>query len=129
MPKLRAGKLRHRVDIEQRAPLLDTSGQPVVSATGDPEREWAPWASNVPAEIVPISAKEFVAGQGIVGQVTARIVIRWRDGLDPTMRIRHRVGEGTAVTYDIYNIAGLLVDPSTGRDYITIPVTRGVNDG
>ena len=47
--------------------------------------------------------------------------MRYRAGLLPSMRLVHR-GE-------IFNIAGLLPDKASGLEYITIPVSAGVNDG
>jgi len=45
----------------------------------------------------------------------------FRDCLLPSMRLIHR-GE-------ICNIASLLPDKASGLEYITLPVSAGVNDG
>jgi hypothetical protein len=42
------------------------------------------------------------------------------------MRFKHFVGNGV---YELFNIAGILPDPRSGREYLTLPVTRGVNEG
>jgi SPP1 family predicted phage head-tail adaptor len=78
------------------------------------------WDS-VPAAIEPLSAREFIAAQAVQSAVTARITLRYRAGLDASMRIVHN---GT-----IYNIAGVLADPDSGLEYVTIPVSTGVNNG
>lgn len=109
-----AGKLRHRIDIEQRADAQD----PV---TGEMVPAWSVFASAVPAAIEPVSVREFVAGQAVQSEVTTRIVVRYRPGLDPSMRIRH----GSR----IYNPQGFLADVDSGRDYLTIPCSEGVNEG
>ena len=49
------------------------------------------------------------------------MVIRYRTGILPTMRILFR---GKA-----YNIAGALPDKDSGLEYLTIPVSEGVNAG
>jgi len=50
------------------------------------------------------------------------MVIRYRAGVLPTMRILHRG--------DVYNIEGPpLPDPDSGLEYLTILVAKGVNDG
>lgn len=109
---LAAGKLRHRVTIQKQ----------VQSRTpeGDVKIAWVNHAE-VWAEVAPVSVREFIAGQSQQSQVTARIVVRYRDDLDATMRILHR-GR-------IYNPQGWLPDPDSGLEYLTAPCTEGVNDG
>lgn len=106
-------RLRHRIDIDQRKLVEDPMGGSTLA--------WVPFAQSVPAEVAPLSAREFLAASGVHGEVTARITIRWMAGLDPTMRIRH--GD------TVYNIAGVLPDAKSGREHITLPVTAGVNEG
>ena len=84
----------------------------------------------LPAELAPYTPaerarspilREFLAAQANQSQVVARMVIRYRDGLHAAMRIVHR-GK-------VYNPAGFLPDADSGLEYLTIPVTQGVNDG
>jgi SPP1 family predicted phage head-tail adaptor len=113
---LKAGRLRHRVAIQSKANVQD----PV---TGEMVPTWTTvtgWGS-VPAAIEPLSAREFIAAQAVQSAVTARITLRYRAGLDASMRIVHN---GT-----IYNIAGVLADPDSGLEYVTIPCSQGVNNG
>ena len=111
------GKLRHRVTFERYTELLDTAGEVVQDPdTGDILRDWVEVAT-VWAAIEPLSAREFVAQQQIQSAVTARITIRYREGLDASMRIRH--------SGRIYNIQGILADPESGREWITLPVSVG----
>lgn len=118
---MEAGRLRHRIIIDERVTAQDEYGDPVAS--------WVEWAANVPAEIAPVSGKEFLAGQGIVGQITTRITIRWRPGVVPTMRLRHLVEDGSPPLFDIYNVHAVLPDPKSGRSHLTLMCTRGVNEG
>lgn len=116
-----AGELRHRVDLERRE---ITEG-----GTGDPVVTWVSVAKNLPARIKPLSAREFLAGLAVASQVTAVITIRWRDDVDPTMRLkRHIHRRNTPREHELYNIAGILPD-DTGRKWLNLPVTQGVNDG
>ena len=112
---MQGGRLRHRVAIEQRVETPDVNGDLVTS--------WAPVADEVPAEIVPLSARELMAAQATQSEVSARITIRWRSGLKASMRIR-RLDDGR-----VYNIAGIVEDNCSGREWITLPVSQGVNDG
>ncbi|HEL3822504.1 TPA: phage head closure protein [Stenotrophomonas maltophilia] len=109
---LPAGKLRHRVLIQQQVTTRDNDG---VEQTA-----WVDVAT-VWASVEPLSAREFIQSGQTQSAVTARITMRYRDGLSPSMRLVHR-GE-------IFNIAGLLPDKVSGLEYITIPVSAGVNDG
>ncbi|HHA2913483.1 TPA: phage head closure protein [Stenotrophomonas maltophilia] len=109
---LPAGKLRHRVLIQQQVTTRDGDG---VEQTA-----WVDVAT-VWASVEPLSAREFIQSGQTQSAVTARITMRYRDGLSPSMRLAHR-GE-------IFNIAGLLPDKVSGLEYITIPVSSGVNDG
>ncbi|WP_182655590.1 phage head closure protein [Stenotrophomonas lacuserhaii] len=107
-----AGELRHRVLIQQQVTTRDEDGVQTTS--------WVEVAT-VWASVEPLSAREFIQSGQTQAAVTARITIRYREGLLPTMRIVHR-GQ-------VFNIAGLLPDKASGLEYITIPVSAGVNDG
>jgi SPP1 family predicted phage head-tail adaptor len=54
-------------------------------------------------------------------KVVARITIRYRENINATMRVVHK---GKA-----YNIEGVLPDPDSGMEYLTLPVSEGVSDG
>ena len=110
-----AGNLRHRITIQKK---MVTDRHPV---TGTEITEWVPLWESVPAEVVPLSVREFVAAQAVQSKLSARIRIRWRPGVDASMRILH---DGR-----IYNIEGVLPDPDSGRAYLTLPCSEGVNDG
>jgi head-tail adaptor len=53
--------------------------------------------------------------------ISAKITIPWRGDLNPTMRIIHG-------SY-IYDIAGLIPDNDSGREWLTIMVSNGKNSG
>lgn len=111
---LDAGKLRHRVAIERRVNQQDAS-------TGAVTPVWVAVATSVPAEIVPLSVREYLSAAALQSQIVARVVIRYRSGIDATMRIKH----GST----IYNIEGVLADTDSGREYLTLPCSAGVNEG
>ena len=105
-----AGKLRHRVELQEQQIAQDPN-------TGEMLSTWVtiacPWA-----EIVPLSAREFIAASAEQSEVRARIVIRYRQDVNASMRIVYR---GLA-----YNILGVLADPVSGLEYLTLPVSEGV---
>lgn len=110
---MKAGDLRHRVSIQQ-----DQSTQDPVS--GDMTQEWIE-VGKAWAAIEPLSAREFIAAQASQSKVTTRITIRYRAGIDHTMRLVHN-GR-------IYNIEGTLADKDSGLEYLTLPCSEGVNEG
>lgn len=110
---MRAGKLRHRVALQQKMQTQDP-------ATGELLDDWVTFAT-VWASVEPLSAREFIAAQAGQSEITARVVLRYRDGITAEMRLVHQ-GQ-------IYNIHGVLPDPVSGRHYLTLPVSMGVNDG
>lgn len=106
-----AHRLRHRVTIEQRTQSRDEWGGVVDS--------WAT-VTIVPAEVWPLSGREFVAAQAEHAGVTTRITIRYQAGIEPAMRVTH---DGKT-----YNIKAVLPDP-TLRRHITLMCESGVNNG
>lgn len=112
MSNVAAGDLRHRVLIQEQITSRDSDGV-----------EQTVWedVATVWASVEPLSAREFIQSGQTQAAVTARITIRYRAGLVASMRLVHR-GQ-------VFNIAGLLPDKASGLEYITIPVSAGVNDG
>lgn len=118
MRALLAPRLRHRVDIQALDTVEDSETGAVVevwdSILGSSSEE------TLPAEIVPVSGREFIAASQQQAGVTHRITIRWRDDVKPTMRVTH---EGA-----FFNIRAVLPDP-TLRRWLTLMCEQGVNDG
>lgn len=107
-----AGRLRHRVEFQVLGETQDPESGAMVPGWTEAFKAWA--------EIAPLSAREFIPAQAERSKVTARITVRWREGLDASMRIVHN---GT-----IYNIEGVLTDADSGREYVTLPVSTGVRE-
>lgn len=110
---IRAGKLRHQVTLQERKTTRDPDTGDVIVAWADVATVWA--------SVEPLSARDFIAAGVNQSQVTARITIRYRENISADMRILHRT--------KIYNIEGVLADKDSGREYLTLPVSEGVNDG
>lgn len=123
---LDAGKLRHRVRIEQLVDLTDSNGDVVQNTTtGEISREWQTVAT-VWAAIEPLSAREYLQSGAKQSEMSARIKIRYRAGLTADMRFVHVVN---GVDGAIYNPAGILPDLNSLQEYLTIPCGQGVNSG
>lgn len=76
---MRAGSLRHRIDIET---LTNTPDE-----FGGEAGAWSAFASNVPASYEPLTGKEFFAAKQENSQVQARFRIRYQAGIVPAMRV------------------------------------------
>jgi SPP1 family predicted phage head-tail adaptor len=112
---VRAGKMRDTVTVE-----AISVGAP--NAKGNRTEAWVAFATDIPAQIEPLSARELFAAQAAQSEVTTRITIRYLPGLTAAMRIKTADGV-------LYNIAGVVADNKSGREWITLPCTQGVNDG
>ncbi|CAN7677533.1 phage head closure protein [Pseudorhodoferax sp. LjRoot39] len=123
---MEAGTLRHQVRIERLDYLRDETGAVLQDpTTGETARDWVEVAT-VWAAIEPLSAREFIASAKTQAEIVARIVIRYRDGLDASMRLVHvRTGRPEV----IYNPADFLPDKESGLDYLTAPCSRGATEG
>lgn len=113
MSKMIAPRLRHRVTVQEFAVVQD-------SETGAVSEQWTDLYEDVPAEIVPMSGREFVAAAAIQAGVNTRITIRYVDVITASMR----VVRGS----DIYNIRAVLPDPTLAR-HLTLMCEAGVNEG
>jgi len=108
--KMTAPRLRHRVDIKNFTTTQDSN-------TGAVSDSWVDVDTDIPAEIYPLSGREFIAAQSIQAGVTTKITIRWQAGIEPRMRVHH----GS----DIYNIKSVLPDPTLKR-HLTLMCEVGV---
>lgn len=106
---LRAGSLRHRIEIQYPSYAQDQYGAMTP--------EWKIFAT-VWAAIEPVSAREFVSAMAEQAKVDARIVIRHLANLTADMLIVH--GD------QVYDIKGILPDMDSGQKYITMPVSFGI---
>ena len=97
-----AHRLRHRITIERKTAGADAWGQPVET--------WETVAI-APAEVWPLSGREYIAAQAEQAGVTTKITIRYQAGIEPAMRITH---DGRT-----YNIRAVLPDP-TARRHLTL---------
>ena len=97
-----AHRLRHRVTIERKTAGADAWGQPVET--------WETVAI-APAEVWPLSGREYIAAQAEQAGVTTKITVRYQAGIEPAMRITH---DGKT-----YNIRAVLPDP-TARRHLTL---------
>jgi SPP1 family predicted phage head-tail adaptor len=110
---MRAGKLRHRITIQKPGLTQDPISGEMVPGWEEVRKVWA--------DKRPSSAREFKQSAATQSEITGEFQIRYRDGIDASMRILHR-GK-------VYNIEGVLPDDESGLQWLTLPYSEGVNDG
>lgn len=74
------GRLRYSIRIEEPSGNRSTSGQPVET--------WSEFATTR-ADIYSISGREYFEADQVNSETTVKIVIRYLQGLNTKMRIRH----------------------------------------
>lgn len=107
------GRLRHRITL-----LASTSG-PDPDTGIYTEGGWTPVGPDVAAAIEPLSAREFIAAGATQAAVSHRITIRYRTDVTAKMRCVDEDGK-------IYAIQQVLPDKNSGREYLTLVCTQGV---
>lgn len=108
-----AGNLDRRVRIDRRVKGSNSRGEVTYS--------WTPVAT-VWAQKNPLRGREFFAAAQAQSEVTTRWRIRWRKGVDETMRVVEL--DGQKLTYDI---KGIPIE--IGREWIDIMSKAGPTDG
>ena len=111
---MRAGKLRHRVTIEQQV-----AGSPNQFDTGEPDEAWATFAT-VWASVRPLSGRELFLAQQAESRVEAEIEIRWITGVTAGMRV-----SASGVYYNIEAI----INPEARDDRLILRCSTGLNAG
>lgn len=89
---MRAGRLRHRITIQEKTSAQNTYGEHLT---------WTD-VCTVWASIEPLYGQEFMTADREGASVTTRIVMRYRSGIAPSMRVT----EGSH-TWDIQSIINL----------------------
>ncbi len=118
---MKAGTLRHRIEIQAFDSVMDSSGSAVQDqVTGEVIRAWQPMASAW-ASIAPVSGRDFIAAKAAQSSITARITVRYNADILPAMRVIH----GTR----IYKIEAVLPDADSGLEYMTLMCSLGATEG
>jgi SPP1 family predicted phage head-tail adaptor len=113
---LAAGRLRWRIAIEHQVTVQDPDTLELTTS-------WEIFADQVPAEIMALSAREWLAAGARQTEVDNRITIRFLTGVTASMRARD-IDTGA-----IYAIQGVIPDKETGRESMTLPAKLGPTDG
>lgn len=106
---MRAGRLRHKVDIQQ--PIE------VQNAYGEAEVTWQDVVSGVWAGIEPLRGREFWAAKQFNSEIEARVIMRYRSDVTTKMRIKHGDNE--------YYIASM-INPNERNQELQLMCTRSI---
>lgn len=112
---MQAGELTERVRIMRAVPRRTESGAEVQ----DFELWFECWAA-----VEPLSARELYAARQVQSLATARIRIRYRRGLDATMRVEHRREAGSPSIFDSYDIDGPPLETLRRQELTLMAVKR-----
>lgn len=107
---LSAGKLRHRIELQRPEEVQDPN-------TGAVDIVWTKYADRW-AEYVAQSVREFIEASAVQSEVKGRFTVRADEGIKTSMRVIHR---GKA-----FAILGVMPDPDSGLEYMTLAVSEGV---
>lgn len=113
---MRAGRLRHRITLEKNDTTRDEWGGTVAGWVN----AFPQYADGIPADVVPLSGREFMAAGERQGEVQARIEMRYLAGVTDAMRV---VFDG-----QVYAIRAVLPD-RTARRHLNLMVAGGVSSG
>lgn len=114
---LSAGTLNHRIQIQHLDTDTDSDGNVVAlqDSDGNVIESWITFA-DLWANVRPASVREFIAAAAEQSKVTVAVQIRYIAGVKRSMRIRH--------DDRLYNIEGVLPDPYSGREWLTLPCSE-----
>ena len=109
---MQAGKLKHRITIQQRNSGRDAAGQPVLT--------WSDIAQNISASIIHQTGLQVLKAGAEVSIVKSSIRVRYITGITAGMRIVH----GST----IYDIKAVLPDLEK-KQHVDFICESGANDG
>jgi SPP1 family predicted phage head-tail adaptor len=95
---VRAGKLRHRITLQDRDTTRDSHGGYV--------KTWTDVATGIPAEAEPLRGREYAALQAAQSDVSIRFRIRYRSDVTATMRVLWE-GKAFEIVGPPIDVAGL----------------------
>lgn len=103
---MQAGRLRHRITLQSSTESKDSFG--------GASKTWAA-VGTVWAAVEPLSGREYFDARQQEASVDTRITVRWRDGVEPKMRVLWTDPSDTAHVYDIVSV---ITDYTHMRQYV-----------
>lgn len=118
---MRAGPLRDIVTLERPVGTK--------TDTGSVRDNFEPWLIDIAAAVEDIRGNEsWLASQQVAADVTTRVRIRYRPGVDATMRIRQRREAGSPTIDDVMDIQAV-IRPDQRKEELHLFCTRRDAEG
>ncbi|WP_375591598.1 phage head closure protein [Chitiniphilus eburneus] len=116
---MRSGKYRHRITLQRQVVTRSPQGE-ALTAWETAQLPDDTVLDAVPAEVLTGPGREPLVAGTKLAEATARISLRWFDGLDPAWRVLWQ--------QRVYNITSIETDRTDRREYRLI-CTDGLSDG
>ncbi len=94
---MRAGRLRHRVRIQRAVDVVTDSGA-VETQYSDLFTTWA--------EVLPLTPRELYAARQVQAEITAKVRLRYRPGLDARIRVVWQREAGSPSVLEVFDVEG-----------------------
>lgn len=115
---MKAGKLRHRLLFEAPTSDVDSDG-----ALADGWVDAFAVSPSMPCQVEHLTGRELIAAQAVATAATHRITTRYRDGFSSQQRATDQASGA------VYNIEAVLPDDVSGRRYVRLLASSGLNAG
>jgi SPP1 family predicted phage head-tail adaptor len=118
---MQAGRLRHVISIQKPVLTQDELNQD--------STEFEDLYTDVRAEIVPLSGREYVAAKQVNAEVTTRMTLRRLPNIEANCRVVHMIESDDPPTKEVYDILAVLPDPVSGLRYLTLMCVQRFSEG
>lgn len=108
---MKAGTLSHRIEIQRPEEVQDPN-------TGAVDLVWTAYATQRAAHYYPLRVRERLAAAAVHSEQTGEFRVRYDAGITADMRVIHRGKQ--------FAILGVMEDPDSGLEYMTLAVSEGV---
>lgn len=94
---MRAGRLRHRVRIQRAVDVVTDSGAVETQYTD---------LFTTRAEVLPLTPRELYAARQVQAEITAKVRLRYRPGLDARIRVVWQREAGSPSVLEVFDVEG-----------------------
>lgn len=115
------GELRHKVTIQRRVQLEDGRGGPVDS--------YEDWLIDIWAEVLHLEPRELWQAQQVNAEITMKVRLRYRPGLDAQCRVRWQRLPGSPTQLQYLEVAGPPIEVKGRRDEVWLMCIAREADG
>jgi len=117
---VKLGSMRHRILLQRRVDHVNADGETMI-AYADVATVWG--------EVSPLSGREYITAKQVAAEVTTRIRIRHRHGIDATWRAIVQTQFSSPAAFDVYDVVAPLADPVVNTRWLTLLCVRRDAEG